>query len=71
MFPSKEFQEKAAEFVLVKIDVDKQPDVATKYEVTGIPDILFLAPDGTIKHRVLGFLPKAGLVSEMEKAQTL
>ncbi|MCB8932164.1 MAG: thioredoxin family protein [Fimbriimonadaceae bacterium] len=71
MFPSDKFKEKAADFVLVKIDVDQQGELASKYEVSGIPDIIFLAPDGTVKHRALGFRGTEGLIQEMDKAKAL
>lgn len=70
MFPSKQFKAKAEDFILVKIDVDKDPKTADKYKVRGIPDIQFLAADGSVKHRATGFRGTEGLLSEMETAMT-
>lgn len=71
MFPSDKFKAEAENFVLVKIDVDQQGELASKYEVSGIPDIVFLSADGKVKHRALGYRGTDGLVSEMQKAKTL
>jgi len=68
VFPTKEFKAKAAEFVLVKIDFDKDQETVNQYKVEGIPDIQFLAADGTVKHRVIGFLDTDSLIAEMEAA---
>ncbi len=69
VFPTKAFKDKAAEFVLVRIDVDTDADVARKFDVSGIPDIQFLTPEGKVVHRVSGYLGTDGLLNEMAKAK--
>ncbi len=67
--------EKASAFVPVRIDIDKQREVASKYGALarkyggiGIPNILFLAADGTkIKH-IVGYYGPRQLVAAMDSA---
>ena len=64
---------KADRFVTVRIDVDKQKDVAAEYKASarkyggiGIPNILFMTRDGgKLKHRI-GYLDAASLTSVMD-----
>jgi thiol:disulfide interchange protein DsbD len=66
---------KAAGFVTARVDVDLQPDLADeygsnagKYGGIGIPNVLFLAPDGrTLKHPV-GYLGPAAFLAVMDSA---
>ena len=65
--------EKLNEFVLLKIDVDKQQDVAKKYNGNarkyggmGIPNILFLDKEKNIVHRIVGFHDADQLISVMD-----
>ena len=46
VFPTDAFKEKAKAFVLVHVDIDKQAAVASKYNVSSIPDIRFLDSSG-------------------------
>ncbi|MCB8932638.1 MAG: thioredoxin family protein [Fimbriimonadaceae bacterium] len=55
MFPEAEFIEAAKPFVLVKIDVDRDEKLADRYAVNGIPDVLFMDPQGTVLERVVGY----------------
>lgn len=41
-------------WVMVSIDGDKQPKVATKYKIDGYPTMLILKPNGTIVSRAGG-----------------
>ena len=43
-------------FVTVKIDADEQPALAQQYNVTGLPTVVFLGPDGQEKHRQVGYM---------------
>ncbi len=65
--------EKLNEFILLKIDVDKQQDVAKKYNGNarkyggmGIPNILFLDKEKNIVHRIVGFHDADQLISVMD-----
>lgn len=41
--------------ILVRIDTDRQPEIARKLGVVGLPDIRFVAPDGRILRQLRGF----------------
>ncbi len=65
--------EKTDRFIPVRIDVDKQKDVADRYKSSamkyggiGIPNILFMTPEGTrLKHRI-GYMDAAALTAVMD-----
>ena len=64
---------KLNEFILLKIDVDIQQDVAKKYNGNarkyggmGIPNILFLDKEKNIVHRIVGFHDAGQLISVMD-----
>ncbi len=42
----------AAKARFISVNVDSCPDVATKYGVSSIPQITFIAPDGTVSSQV-------------------
>jgi thiol:disulfide interchange protein len=69
--------EKAAAFVPVRIDIDEQRDVATKYGALarkyggiGIPNILFLSTDGAKLKHIVGYYGPRQLVAAMDSALT-
>lgn len=55
----------AANFVMVKQDVDKARDMAEKYKIDGVPTIIFMTPDGTVKQRQVGAVSAAQMVKLM------
>jgi len=67
--------EKSHQFITLRIDVDKQPNVAIaykgnarKYGGVGIPNLLFLTPDNEkIKH-VIGYYNAEQLIAVMDSA---
>jgi len=67
--------EKSHQFITLRIDVDKHPDVAIdyngnarKYGGVGIPNLLFLSPDNEkIKHAI-GFHNAGQLIAAMDSA---
>ena len=69
VYSSAEFKSRGKDFVFVQIDTDKNKTIAQRYEVGGIPDIRFLAADGTELNRVLGYKPKPEFLAEMDKAK--
>ena len=46
----------AERFVPVKIDVDEHRDLAQEFEVTGIPRLQVIQPDGTLGASRVGFI---------------
>ena len=58
---------------MLKIDVDKQQDIANKYNGNarkyggmGIPNILFLDKENNIVHRIVGFHDASQLIAVMD-----
>jgi thioredoxin 1 len=49
-----------------KLNVDDHPSIAQKYNITGIPALLFFK-DGSIANTVVGAVPKAVLQDNVEK----
>ena len=60
---SKEYEGKA---VIGKVDVDTNPETAMKYGIRNIPTILFFK-NGQVVDKLLGAMPKANLVSVLNK----
>jgi thioredoxin 1 len=52
---------------IVKLNVDDNPQTAAKYNVMSIPTLL-LFKNGQVAHQIIGALPKARLVQEIEPA---
>ena len=48
---------------VVKIDADENPNIVMKYQVMGIPTLLFFK-GGEIKERITGYQPKDKLVTK-------
>lgn len=59
---------RAEQFVLVKMDVGKDPGAAAQYRVMGLPTVLFMNCKGEVIHSVIGFRPPAPFLVEMQKA---
>jgi thioredoxin 1 len=52
---------------VAKLNVDDHPATASRYGIKGIPNLLILK-GGTVKEQIVGAVPKARLVSAIEKA---
>lgn len=50
-----------ARVVPVMVDVDRDPRTAERFDVTGIPTILLLDPDGRVLQQA-GYLPRSGML---------
>ena len=59
---AKEYDGKA---IIVKLNVDTNPQVAMKYGIRSIPTILFLK-NGQVVDRSVGAVPKAQLASKLQ-----
>lgn len=62
-----EVQEELKEVKIVKIDIDKNPNSASKYKVRNIPTIKIFKNGEEVKNNV-GFASKEALISMIEKA---
>jgi thioredoxin 1 len=51
---------------IIKVDVDKNPQAASQYQVQGVPTLI-LFKNGKPLWRQSGVVPKAGLVSVIKK----
>ena len=56
MFPTEEFKAKAKDCVFVHIETEKQPAVAARFGVGGIPDLRYLTNDGKEVNKLGGFI---------------
>jgi len=54
-------------FVCVKIDADKDKDLASKYKVRGYPTIIFLNSQGKMIGNITGYLPAKDFARLMKK----
>jgi thioredoxin 1 len=53
-------KEKSGTLLVTKVNTDENPEWATKFQVQGIPTMLFVA-NGKVVHRQVGALPEAML----------
>lgn len=56
-----ELAEEHTEYKFCKINVDEQPELATKYGIMSIPS-LFVFKEGQIANRQIGAIPKDGIL---------
>jgi thiol:disulfide interchange protein len=59
---------KASGFVNLKLDADANRPIVQRYQVGGLPTILFLDADGREIHRVIGYKPPDQFIDDMETA---
>jgi len=57
-----EFKDKA---LIVKVNVDNCPDIASKFGIRNIPTILFIK-DGKVVDKQVGAVAKSSLVAKLE-----
>jgi uncharacterized protein YyaL (SSP411 family) len=57
----------AKNFVCVKINAEKYPQLAKEYGVGGFPTTVFLKADGTLIEAVPGYMPPAVFLNLMKK----
>jgi thioredoxin-related protein len=59
---------KATDFVNLKLDADANRSIVQRYQVGGLPTILFLDAQGREIHRVVGYKPPEQFIVDMETA---
>jgi thioredoxin 1 len=52
---------------VTKLNVDDYPDIASRYGIRGIPNLIILK-GGAVREQLIGAVPKSKLVSAIEKA---
>jgi len=55
-------------FSCIKVDGDDRGDLVSKYKIDGYPTTVFLDPDGTEKHRVVGYLGPDDFIRDQDFA---
>ncbi|MFC1807849.1 thioredoxin domain-containing protein [Candidatus Omnitrophota bacterium] len=65
-FASREVGKIAKEFICVKIDGDRHPDLVKGYNIRGYPTILFIRKDGKILKQAVGYHDAASFISIMQ-----
>lgn len=70
-YPDAKVVKQATKLVAVKVNAEKGtgPELAKKYGADGYPTIAFVSPDQKLVYRVVGYLPPAGFLGEMQKAE--
>ena len=58
-------EEMSAQVNFYNVDIDENPDLATKYEVNTIPSLLILKNGKPVDVKI-GFMPKANLLSYIQ-----
>lgn len=64
-----EFKEATSNMVLCKVDTDKEPAIAQKYGVGGIPDLRILDKNGSELKKMVGYRPLAQLLQELSEVK--
>lgn len=57
----------AKKFICVKINAEKEPNLANKYGVSGFPTIIFLDSNGAVLSKIPGYLPPDRFLANMNK----
>lgn len=60
-----EIAEEHPEYVIAKVNVDEEPELAKSFKITSIP-ALFVIRDGEITDSVVGYRPKDALLELLE-----
>jgi thiol-disulfide isomerase/thioredoxin len=55
VYPSADFAKVAQDWVVVKIDAEKETELAQKYQIQAFPTTIFFKPDGSIFEKQEGF----------------
>ncbi|HEX9997766.1 MAG TPA: thioredoxin fold domain-containing protein [Abditibacterium sp.] len=69
VFPDQNVVSESANWVSIKINGEKRPDVATAYGVTGYPTVIFAESGGKPLEVLPGFAPPADFVTTMRAAR--
>jgi thioredoxin 1 len=61
-------RELSGTMVVAKVDVDKQPDLASRFGVRSMPTLIFFR-DGQVVDRIVGTVPRAHLRARVDELQ--
>ena len=62
-----ELDKEQENFRIVKVDIDENPDLAARWQVSSVPSLFFIK-DGEVKDSAVGFVPKPRLLQKMTEA---
>lgn len=62
-----ELDKEQEDFRIVKVDIDENPDLAARWQVSSVPSLFFIK-DGEVKDSAVGFFPKPRLLQKMTEA---
>jgi thiol:disulfide interchange protein DsbD len=60
--------ELSKKFISLKIDCDRNRLIPAKYQIRGLPTILFIDSKGSVIHSIVGYRKAEDFILEMEKA---
>lgn len=69
VFNTDEFKKLTANMVLVKVDVDVQTQIASRYGVTSMPTVKFINGKGEVVHEFVGYGGFDHVIGEVKTAQ--
>lgn len=58
----------SGDFICVKVDAEKNPRAASKYDIRGYPTVIFLNSNGSVNDRVIGYKGPEAFAAVMELA---
>ncbi len=72
VYSSQDFKNQSKYFVVCKINGEKGqgPALMSQYGISGFPTIKFIKPDGTVVHQLVGYVPLAQFLQEMNTARS-
>jgi thioredoxin 1 len=62
-----EVAEAHPEWVIAKVNIDEEPELAEKYSIRAIPTFLFFNANGNLVDRSVGGITKGDLLAKLEK----
>ena len=62
-YPDPQLREIAKDFICIRVDFDRSPDIAKRYGVQPLADLRLLDPDGRESAKLIGFSSAARLTS--------
>ncbi len=71
VYPDPAVSDKMAGFTLLQVDIDQQPELAQRFEITGVPTTLFLNADGEPIMRRPGFMEAEAYLNMLNEAEGL
>ena len=69
-YPDAAVARESSQFTNVKVNIDKEQELAQKYKVSGIPNVIWVDNRGQIIHSAVGYLSPSEMVQEMRIARS-